>query len=496
MDKKLQKQTPYLDAVKNYLKEKNVCFDVPGHHQKKIKTDLNSIYSNKIYEGDINCPYGLDNILDPRGVIKQAQDLMADATGAKSCRFLINGSSSGIQIMIMSTIKANEKIILPRNVHKSVINALILSGAKPIFLMPKIDESCEIVNQNSFEDWKKIIDENPDAKAIFIINPTYFGATCELKRITSYAHKKNMLVLVDEAHGSHFYFGKNLPITAMKAGADLATLSLHKTGGSLTQSSILLRGTDNVSDYLINKTFNIITCTSPSTILLSSLEAARKHMVFKGKKEIENAVNLCSYARKEIKNIKGFIPLDKERFIKNGAYDVDPTKLVVEIDKLKLTGNELYVLLKNKYHIQIELAETYAFLCIFSIGNYQSDVDTLINALKDISKDYYDESLFYIERKYFNDFPDYYCRPREAFQAPMKTVHYKDALNCISKEMVMIYPPGIPFIIPGEVFTQDVIDHLKYLESINVRFISDHKDGYISVIDTDNWILKKEEIDN
>ena len=220
--------------------------------------------------------------MHPTGAIKEAQELFAKACGADYCKFLINGSTSGNLIMFLSALQANDKVILPRNVHKSVINGLILSGAVPIFIMPELDKKTEIVNQVSFKQRRNAIDDNPDAKAIFIINPTYFGATCDLKKIVSYAHLHNKIVLVDEAHGTHFYFSNKLPVSAMEAGADMTTLSIHKTGGSLTQSSVLLGKGNRVPRYDVIKSFNLITTTSPSSILIASLDAARKYLVFKG----------------------------------------------------------------------------------------------------------------------------------------------------------------------------------------------------------------------
>lgn len=492
MNRKKQNRAPYVEAVMKYISEHNTVFDVPGHHEGEIKTDLSKIYSSKIFIGDINCPRGFDNIAKPNGVLKQAQDLMAEACKAKSCRFLINGSTSGNLIMILSTMKANEKIILPRNVHKSVINALILSGAVPVFIMPELDERIEVVNQISYEVWKKYIDDNLDAKAIFIINPTYFGATCDLKKIVKYAHKKGMVVLVDEAHGSHFYFDKNLPITAMEAGADMATLSIHKTGGSLTQSSVLLIGSDRVSSYDINKAFTMITSTSPSTILLASIDAARKFLVTKGRKKIENAIFLASYAREEISKIPGFIPRGKDHFVANGSFDYDTTKLVIEIDKLDINGFELYGILKDKYHVQVELTETYVFLCIISIGTTKEDVAILIDALKSVSKDHFNPNIEYENRRYLKNFPEMAVRPRSAFHAPLKVVRLEDAENEICKDMIMIYPPGIPIIIPGEYFSKEVIRQILYYRSLDTTIFSDYDDGNVSVVDKENWKLNEE----
>ena len=486
IDKEEQRKTPYLTAYRKYLKGNNTEFDVPGHHQGGIRTDFDKIFTHIVYKNDINCPRGMDNILHPTGCIKEAQDLFAKACHADYAKFLVNGSTSGNLIMLMSCLRAHDKVILPRNIHKSVINGLILSGAIPIFLMPELDKETEIVNQITFKEWKKAIDDNLDAKAIFIINPTYFGATCNLKRVVEYAHLKNMIVLVDEAHGSHFYFSNKLPISAMDAGADMATLSIHKTGGSLTQSSLLLVKGTRVKRYDVIKSFNMITTTSPSSILLASLDAARKYLVFKGSEALYQAIKLERETKDRINEIPGFKAHGKEHFLKNDAYGFDETKLVVELDKLTINGFEIYKILKDKYHIQVELAETYVFLCLFTVGSKKKDADKLVAALMNISLKYYDPSTTYPDHHYVKGFPSMMMRPRSAYHGPLKVVKLKNALDCVSKEMIMIYPPGIPLIIPGEVFNQDVIDELMYYKKIHANILSDWEGGNeVSVVDLD-----------
>ena len=489
-----QRKTPYLDAYKEYLKLKTVAFDVPGHHQGKIRTDFNKVFGPNIYKSDVNAPRGMDNLLHPRGVIKEAQDLFAKACNADYAKFLVNGSTSGILIMIMSVLKAKDKILMPRNVHKSAINGLVLSGAIPVFVMPEIDQQTEIVNQISYKEWKKAIDANPDAKAIFIINPTYFGATCNLKKIVEYAHSKNMVVMVDEAHGSHFYFSSRCPVSAMDAGADISTLSIHKTGGSLTQSSVLLVKGDRISRYDIVKTFNLLTTTSPSSLLIASLDSTRKFLVFNGSKHINNAIKLAKYAHDRINEVPGFIAHDKEYFLKQGSYSYDETKLVVEIDRLTISGFDVYKILKDKYKIQIELAETYVFLLLFTVGSKLSDVDYLVKCLKKISQKYFKEDLVYSEdHHYMKNFPELVLRPREAYHADLKVVKLPQALNKISKEMIMIYPPGIPLIIPGERFTSEVINELKYYKKIKANILSDYEGGNLVSTVKEIRLKKKKE---
>lgn len=483
-----QAETPYLTAYNQYLKEKSAVFDVPGHHQGKIRTDFDKVFGKSIYKYDVNAPSGMDNLLRPKGVIKKAQDLMALATGADYTKFLVNGSTSGIITMLLATLRTGDKIIMPRNVHKSAINGLILSGAIPIFINPCIDNNMDIINQNTYNEWKKMIDLHPEAKAIFLINPTYYGATLNLKKITEYAHLKGLVVLVDEAHGSHFYFSNKTPITAMKAGADISTISFHKTGGSLTQSSVLLVKGERVSKDLINKSFNLITTTSPSSYLLASLDSARKFMVFKGGRYILNAIKLAKETRERISEIPGFIARDKKYFKDHDSFNYDETKVVVEINNLSINGFDVYKILRERFKIQIELAETYVFLLLFTVGSTSKDVDILVKALTKISNKYYKEDMEFENHHYLTCSPPTAISPRRAYHAPLKVVKLRTALDRISKEMIMIYPPGIPIIIPGERFTKEIISELLYFKKSHANIVSDWENvNEVSVVDEKNY---------
>lgn len=483
-----QNKTPYLNALKKYMEEGISPFDVPGHHMGNVDNDFSRYVGINLYRADVNAPRGLDNLNHPTGVIKEAEALMADAFSADQAFFLLNGTSSGIITMIMSTCKANDRVILPRNCHKSVINGLILSGAMPVFVMPELDSELEIANQPTFEDYRRMIRKHPSAKAVFVINPTYFGAAGDLQKIVKLAHDNSMLCLVDEAHGAHFGFTENSPLSAMECGADMSAVSLHKMGGSLTQSSILLRKGNRVSDYNIRKTLNAISSTSPSSILIASLDAARKFMALEGKEKIDQAIAFANYAREEISKIPGFRPRGKDHFQNMGCFDYDETKLVIELDMVKLTGFELYNLLKDKYHIQMELAETYVVLGIIGIGTKKEHIDNLVKALKEISQEYFIGEMSY-PRHHFNlDFPIAILRPRTAYHAAAKRVKLADAIDEISKESIMVYPPGIPLVVPGEMFTEELVRRIEYYKGTGSTILSDYDDGTVSVIDQKSWI--------
>ena len=304
-----QNKTPFLDALKSYIDDGISPFDVPGHHMGNAENDFKDYIGELTYTADVNAPRGLDNLNHPSGVIREAEELMADCYGADEAFFLINGTSSGILAMIMATVKAHEEIILPRNVHKSVINALIIAGAIPVFVMPSFDRNLEISNQPRLEDYERQIKRHPNAKAVFVINPTYFGAANDLLAISKMAHEAGMLCLADEAHGAHLGFTKNLPMSAMEADFDLSAVSMHKTAGALTQASVLLRKGNRVSHYDVFKALMVVNTTSPSNLLIASLDSARKYMALHGKEKLDEILQLGDYARKKINEILCILPL-------------------------------------------------------------------------------------------------------------------------------------------------------------------------------------------
>lgn len=485
---KRQSKTPFLTACKNYIDSNPTPFDVPSHKMGRITTGLSAIAGEDIFKCDFNAAIGLDNLFHPTGVIKEAQDLAAEAYRAKEAIFLVNGTTGGIQIAINTIIAAKEKIILPRNVHKSVINSIVFSGAFPVFVKPEIDKDTGIANGVKTEDYVKSMNENPDAKVVFVINPTYFGVTSDLVDIVKHAHQRNMIVMVDEAHGSHFTFSEKMPVSAMDAGADISIMSTHKTAGSLTQSSLLLiNNTIDIDMARIMKVYSMFTTTSPSHILLASLDAARKMMFFQGKSLVEESIILSDYARKKIGEIPGLSTFDKEYFKGTSRFSRDPTKIVINCSKWGITGFQLFKLIRKRYNIQLELGEINVVLAVVGIGSRIEDIDKLIDALKNISKDYYKEDNKITSLHFKLPQPELLVRPRDAFYAPSKEVLVSDSVGEICAESVMMYPPGIPLLIPGEVIGSEEINLIEYYLKNEGFLLSDSKEGYIKVIDQSKW---------
>ncbi len=489
-----QNETPYFTKLKKYAESNPTSFDVPGHKLGNFYNEMIDYTGQNVFKLDANAPMGLDNLSNPKGVIKEAEALMAQVFRADNSYFLINGTTSGILALIMSLVRAKQKIIMPRNVHKSVINALILSGAIPIFMKPEIDKNLGIANGVSLNEVKRTISENPDAKAIFIINPTYFGVVSPLEEIIKIAHESNMKVIVDEAHGGHFYFSNQLPIGAIAANADAAVVSIHKTLGSLTQSSIILTKGININAERLRSTLNILNSTSPSSLLIASLDVARKNIYFNGKEKIENIIKLAKKARKLINEIPGIKAITPDYFLKQGASGYDQTKVLIKVSDLGVSGFEIYKEIREDFNIQLELAETHLVLAILTPGTTNQDIDNLVFALLKISEKYFHQKLEPIKPKLKMQSPDYYMRPREAYHGYKKFVTWEEAIGEVSAESIMVYPPGIPIVIPGEVISDEIIEALKDYEKSGSTILSDTGERKIKVVDLEKSGWEEDDI--
>lgn len=478
-----QQQTPLFDALKQYHQDNVIPFDVPGHKHGKGLKELCDFLGSTVMEVDVNSMKCLDNLSNPKGVIAESEKLMALAYGGEHGFFLVNGTSCGVQAMIMSVCRPGDKIIMPRNAHKSAINGLILSGAIPVYVQPEFNKELGIAFGLTTENLKKSIEEHPEAKAVFLINPTYFGAVSELESIVELAHAHGMAVLVDEAHGAHLAFHDELPVSAMAAGADMSAVSLHKTGGSLTQSSALIMQGDRVSRHKVRKILNLSQTTSASYLLMTSLDLARRNLAVNGQALLEGVLGLSRYAREEINVIHGFHAFGKELEGTPGVHKFDETKLVINTRGIGLTGFHVYDMLREEYNIQMELGDAYNVLAIISLGDDRHALDTLIDALKDISKRFGHQSPLTNSITPPEGLKPG-LSPRDAFYGDIETVRILDSVGRISAESVMAYPPGIPIVAPGEKITQEVIEYIEFLKSEGtlITDLEDENIEYIKVI--------------
>lgn len=454
-----QDRAPLLDAMNEYQTNRVVKFDVPGHKGGRGNKRLSDFLGESCLKNDVNSMKPLDNLCHPVSVIKEAQELAADAFGAENAFFIVNGATGAVQAMVMSVCKSGEKIILPRNVHRSAINALVVCGAVPVYVNPGINRELGIPLGMTADEVERAILENPDAKAVLVNNPTYYGICSDLKRIVEVAHKHGLLVLCDEAHGTHFYFGEDLPVNGMAAGADMAAVSVHKTGGSLTQSAMLLMGKGVNADY-VRQVINLTQTTSASYLLMVSLDLARQNLALHGREFYAKTVEFAEYARGEINAIGGYYAFGEELCNGRDFFAFDKTKLSVHTRAMGLAGIEVYDLLRDEYDIQIEFGDIGNILAIITGGDRALEIERLVSALSEIKRLYGRSPSGLYDHEYINPTVD--LPPQKAFYADRISLPIGETAGRICGEFVMCYPPGIPILAPGERITRDILDYIAY----------------------------------
>ncbi|HEX9758735.1 MAG TPA: aminotransferase class I/II-fold pyridoxal phosphate-dependent enzyme [Nitrospiria bacterium] len=472
MENEEQLRTPLFDAMVNLAESRKVSFHTPGHKSGKgISTRFRKFVGPKIFSIDLTTLDEVDSLQKPRGVIKEAQELASRAYGAERSFFLVNGTTGGNHAMVLSTCKPGDKILVARNAHKSVLAGIILCGANPIFFSPAYDTDLNVLMNVTFEETKNAIDQNPEAKALFLTTPNYYGITADIERIIPYAHERGIIVLVDEAHGPHLRFHPSLPISALEAGADIAVQSTHKIIGGMTQASMLHAQGNQINFRALTNALKVVQTTSPSYILMASLDLARMQMATEGAKLLEKTIKLAEEARLRINRIPGVSCFGKTNvtgtiFSKMG--DLDVTKLTVTVKELGLSGYRVSQILNSTYNIQVEMADPFHILVIVSIGDRRDDLNRLVDALKEISKNNPPKAerspLEKVDLPLFQN--KVQTSSHKAFFSKHEYLNLPESIGRVSSEIVTVYPPGIPVLIPGEVITQEVIDYIKIMADL------------------------------
>ncbi|WP_102271604.1 aminotransferase class I/II-fold pyridoxal phosphate-dependent enzyme [Cytobacillus massiliigabonensis] len=457
-----QLETPLFSGLLAHAEKNPVQFHIPGHKKGNgMDPEFRAYIGDNALAIDLINIGPLDDLHQPKGIIKSAQDLAAEAFGADRTFFSVQGTSGAIMTMVMAVCGPGEKIIVPRNVHKSVMSAIVFSGATPIFIHPEIDKDLGISHGITTDSVAKALEQHPDAKGVLVINPTYFGISADLKKIVEIAHSYQVPVLVDEAHGVHIHFHDDLPLSAMQAGADLAATSVHKLGGSMTQSSILNMKGNLVSAKRVQSILSMLTTTSTSYLLLASLDVARKQLAINGKELINRTISLAQSIRRQINEIEHLYCVGEEILESNAAYGYDPTKLIISVKELGLSGFDVELWLREKYNIEVEMSDLYNILCIITPGDTEKEADILIQALKELSTERHSKTNKIEAQVLLPDIPVLALSPRDAFYAETELVPFDESEGRIIAEFIMVYPPGIPIFIPGEIITRDNLLYIK-----------------------------------
>ncbi|MGJ5632431.1 aminotransferase class I/II-fold pyridoxal phosphate-dependent enzyme [Nostoc sp. CALU 1950] len=487
-----QNQTPLLDALKANAARPHAPFYTPGHKQGEgISQFLADLFGKAVFRADLTELADLDNLFAPQGVIQEAQQLAAEAFGASQTWFLVNGSTCGIEAAILATCGMGDKIILPRNVHSSAIAGLILSGAIPIFLNPEYDSVLDIAHSITPEAVQAALQQHPDAKAVLTVYPTYYGVCGDLSAIANITHQYNIPLLVDEAHGAHFAFHPELPTPALAAGADLTVQSIHKVLGAMTQASMLHVQGKRIDCDRISKALQLVQSTSPSYLLLASLDAARQQMALHGKMLMSRTLQLADEARTRISQIPGLSVLQILSPPSQGGLGgsssrgglrgypsfiaLDKTRLTVTVSGLGLTGFEADEILDEKLDVTAEFASLEHLTFIISLGNTPDDIEQLVQGFTTLAEKYRRTNLT-IKSDLWQDLfttqtHALCCSPREAFFAVSEILPLTQTNKRICSEIVCPYPPGIPLLMPGEVITKSILDYLQQIQTMG-GFIS------------------------
>lgn len=457
-----QAETPLFRTLLAHTAKQPIQFHIPSHKGGRgMETEFQQFIGDNALSLDLINIAPLDDLHHPTGAIKYAQDLAAEAFGADHTFFSVQGTSTAIMTMVLATVGPGETILVPRNVHKSVLTAIILADARPVFLHPEVDYTLGLMHGLSVETVAEGFRQHPDARALVVINPTYFGVAADLKGIVDVAHAYNVPVLVDEAHGVLTCFHEGLPISAMQAGADMAATSVHKLGGSMTQSSILNVRNGLVDARHVQVVMSMLTTTSTSYLLLASLDTARKQLALYGHVKVERAIQLASSARERINHIAGLYCPGKEILQNSATFAIDPTKLTVCVKDLGLSGYDVEVMLREEFQIEVELSDLYNILCLISWGDEAADVDRLVQALEAIAAAHYQQNHPQHPEVRVPEIAVLRMPPRAAFYARTESVLLQESVGRIIAEMIMVYPPGIPVLLPGEEVRQDNVDYIE-----------------------------------
>ncbi|MFC6331312.1 aminotransferase class I/II-fold pyridoxal phosphate-dependent enzyme [Paenibacillus septentrionalis] len=478
-------RTPLFTALTEHAAQNPVQFHIPGH-KKGMGSDpeFRSFIGENALSIDLINIAPLDDLHQPTGVIEEAQKLAADAFGADYTYFSVQGTSGAIMTMILSVCAPGDKIIIPRNIHKSVLSAIIFAGARPVFISPAQDKNLGIDHGITTRSVRRALERHPDAKAVLVINPTYFGICANLKEIVDLVHSYHIPVLVDEAHGVLIHFNKKLPMSAMEAGADMAATSVHKLGGSMTQSSVLNVKKGLINPHRVQTILSMLTTTSTSYLLLASLDTSRRQLALYGEQIANQAIELAQQAREAINQIPGLYCFGEDILGDEATYDYDPTKVTIHVRHLGVTGYDTENWLREHFNLEIEMSDMYNILCLITPGDNAESVQKLIIALKTLSETYYEGAKARELVVKIPEIPQLSLTPRDAFYAETEVIPFKESAGRIMAEFIYVYPPGIPILLPGEVISQNNIDYIiEHVEvGLPVKGPEDRTIEYVKVI--------------
>ncbi len=482
-----QSKAPYFQALLDYVDSGVLPFHTPGHVQGNgMDLAFREFVGDNICAIDLTPMPGIDDLLQPVAAIKEAQQLAALAYGADNTFFLINGSTSGNQCMMMTAVNPGDKIAVPRNSHKSMLGGLVMSGAHPIYMQPEVDEELHMDHCVTPETVARTLEEHPDLVAVYVVSPTYYGVAADLASIERIVHDAGKLLLVDEAWGPHFHFHPALPLSATQAGADLCINSTHKMLSAFSQCAMLHQKGPRVRLDRLKSVLKMFLSTSPNLPMVASLDVARKQMATEGGALLSRTIELAEETRRRINRIEGLYCFGEELQGRKGVFDLDPTKIAVTVTGLGYTGYEASEILRYRYNIQVELADLFNVVALFTIGTTRDAADRLALAFEEMARDDRAVDMYapsgILERRVnrgnyrLPKIPLMRMLPRDAFLADTESVEFRESAGRICAETISPYPPGIPVIAPGEELSRELVDYLRLEMKAGVRIQGPYDD--------------------
>lgn len=457
---------PIVEALKKAYENPTYQFHIPGHTKGNGSLpEFKKLIGKKALAVDTTDEFDNLGTLHPAtGPIKEAQELAAKAFGAKKTFFLLNGSTAGNLALAMGLTKKGQKIITNRNCHRSILTGMIISGAEPLWLVPERFEDWGIWGNVNPERVEEMLKSHDDVSMVWITNPTYEGVVSDIKSISAICKRYNVPLIVDEAHACLWNFNDHLPTSALKLGADAVVHSLHKTGGSMSQSSMLHISENSMLDVdAVEKALKLLHTTSPSLMLLASLDAARANLdSLRGRKQLQRAIANAKYLRSEIDKLEHIHQL-KPDF----GYKTDVTKVFIKADGL--SGKRLESILEIDFNIEVESASDAGLLLLSNIGNKRSDMQYLVECLKKIDRTNYSDICYLENKKHMPMLtPIIKMSLRDAYYSAKETIPKSQAIGRISAEVIAECPPGIAVLLPGELITESHMPYLTDYEFIEV----------------------------
>ncbi|MBI1282167.1 MAG: aminotransferase class I/II-fold pyridoxal phosphate-dependent enzyme [Anaerolineaceae bacterium] len=483
-----QQHTPFLDSLVRAKNAHEYSFHMPGHKFiAELNPQITDFMGETAFEADLNeISPGVDYLHASKGSLLEAQRLAAEAVGADRSYFLINGSTVGNQASMLAAVHDGQTVIVPRAAHRSVYAGLILSGANPIYVPPVYHPQVEFPLAVPLEIVRDLLAANPDARAIQITSPNYYGYLSDVGGMANLAHEHNIPLLVDEAHGAHLPFHPDLPPSGVQVGADLVVQSSHKTVGALTQAALLhLNGSRIVAAHL-EQILSMMQSSSPSVLLTASLDAARQQMATQGYELLTTTIQLAAYARQSIRKISGLWCYGDELVGETGIFAHDPTKLVIRVVDSSMNGHVFAEHLAQEYNLYGEFVDPKHIICSITIADNEQRIDYLLNALRAVAaKGKLTATSSVNQHLKAPHVPEMVINPRQANFAVSKRIPLAQAVGEICAEQIMPYPPGIPLLLPGERIDSDMLDYLHYIKAQGIKIVGpeDTSLEFVRVID-------------